>query len=112
MLTTGGKLYGWGRGLLMHEQARLHLRTDVGAWDWWVHPLVRRVSQQALAGEPAGRYLALPLELLLVVLMSQHARLGAQSPLRMLNVELLREHVLCTRLAPGLPGLGRLLALY
>jgi alpha-tubulin suppressor-like RCC1 family protein len=111
VLTAGGKLYGWGRGLLTHEQVRLHQRTDIGAWDWWVHPLVRRVSQQVLAGEPIGRYLALPREQLLAVLMSQHARLGAQSPLRLLTVELLREHVLFTRLPVGFTGLGRMLTL-
>ena len=110
VLTAGGKLYCWGRGLLTHEQARLHVRTDGGAWDWWVHPLVRRVSQQVLAGEPIGRYLALPPGLLLAVLMSQHTRLGAQSPLRMLTVELLREHVLPTRLPVAFAGLGRVLA--
>ena len=76
-----------------------------------MHTLVRRVSQQVLAGEPVGRYLALPRELLLVVLMSQYARLGAQSPLRLLTVELVREHLLFARLAPDFAGLGRLLAL-
>lgn len=112
ILTHGGNIYGWGRGLHTQEQARLHLRTDMGSWDWWVHPLVRRVSQQVLAGEPVGRYLPLPPGLLLAVLMSQHARLGARSLLRVLTVELLRVHVLFVRLPPDFAGLSRLLALH
>jgi alpha-tubulin suppressor-like RCC1 family protein len=110
VLTADGKLYSWGRGLLTHEQAHLHQHTDLGAWDWWVHPLVRRVSQQVLAGCSAGRYLPLPPELVLAVLMSQHARLGAWSPLRGITVEVLREHVLFARMAPQSRGLRTLLA--
>lgn len=111
VLTRGGKIFSWGRGLLTQEQTRLHMRTDVGAWDWWVHPLVRRVSQQALGGEPAGRYLPLPQALVLAVLMSQHARLGSLSPLRVLGVEVLREHVLCAGVSAHTRGLSAMLTL-
>ena len=109
VLTVDGKLYSWGRGLHTHEQTCLHPPTNMGAWDWWVHPLVRHVSRQLLAGEPAGRYLPLPRGLVLSVLMSQHARLGARSPLRVLGWEVLRQHILAARLPLESTGLSALL---